>query len=156
MVVAKRAIERAGVVVLLVDAAVGVVDQDAAIAGAADKAGRGVIVVANKWDLVKDRGSEFVKKFDEQLRDAMKFLDYAPIVHLSALTGERVPKLLETIDRVAESRKRRVSTAELNKFLETVTTAHPPAAAGRRSVRFCTGPRRRWRRRRSCCSRTWR
>jgi GTP-binding protein len=136
VVVARRAIERADVVAIVVDASTGIVEQDAAIAGAADKAGRGVIIVANKWDLVRDRGPDFVRTFDEQIRDAMKFLDYAPIVHLSARTGERVPKLLETIDRVAESRRRRVGTAELNKFIQAVSTEHPPISRGRRSVRI--------------------
>jgi GTP-binding protein len=136
VVVARRAIERADVVVLVVDASTGIVEQDAAIAGAADKAGRGVVVVANKWDLVKTRGADFARTFDEQVRDAMKFLDYAPIVHLSAQTGERVPKLLETIDRVAESRRRRVGTAELNKFIQAVSAEHPPVSPGRRAVRI--------------------
>jgi GTP-binding protein len=136
VVVARRAIERADVVAIVLDASAGIVEQDAAIAGAADRAGRGVIVVANKWDLVKERGPEFVRTFDEEVRDAMKFLDYAPIVHLSARTGERVPKLLETIDRVAESRARRVGTAELNKFMQAVTAEHPPVSPGRRAVRI--------------------
>jgi GTP-binding protein len=133
---ARRAIQRADVVAIVVDAQAGIVEQDAAIAGAADEAGRGVIVVANKWDLVRARGPEFVRTFDEQVRDAMKFLDYAPIVHLSALTGERVPKLLETIDRVAGARTRRVGTAELNKLIQTVSTEHPPVSPGRRAVRI--------------------
>jgi GTP-binding protein len=62
------------------------------------------IIAANKWDLMKVHGSEFVKEFDETLRRQLKFLDYAPILHISALTGERAPKLLETIDPVTESR----------------------------------------------------
>ena len=98
----------------MIDATEGATDQDATIAGEADKAGAGVIVVANKWDLMKGRGSEFVKEFDSKLQRQLKFLEYAPVLHLSALTGERTPKLLETIDRVAESRTRRIPTAELN------------------------------------------
>jgi GTP-binding protein len=136
VIAARRAIERADVVALVIDASAGPVEQDAAIAGAADKAGRGIIIVANKWDLVKERGVGFAKEFDEQVRDALKFLDYAPIVHLSARTGARVPRLLETIDRVAQSRTRRVATAELNKFIQTVSAKHPPAIQGRRAVRI--------------------
>jgi GTP-binding protein len=136
VLLARQAIERADVVALIVDASVGATDQDAAIAGEADRAGRGIIVVANKWDLVKDRGPDFVKTFDEELRQQLKFLDYAPVLHISATTGERTGKLLEAIDRVAEARKKRVPTPELNKFLEAVTAAHPPASPGRRHVRI--------------------
>jgi GTP-binding protein len=136
VLLAKRSIDAADVVVLVIDATQGVTDQDAAIAGEADKAGRGIILAANKWDLMKDRGSEFVKTFDEQLRRQLKFLDYAPVLHISAVTGERTPKLLEMIDRVAESRKKRVKTNELNRFVADVTAAHPPASPGRRHVRI--------------------
>jgi GTP-binding protein len=136
VLLARRSIESADIVVLMVDATQGATDQDAAIAGEADKAGRGIIIVANKWDLVKDRGPDFVKTFDEALRRQLKFLDYAPILHISALTGERAPKLLETIDRVTESRKVRVRTPELNKFVAEVTAAHPPASPGRQHVRI--------------------
>jgi len=136
VLLARRAIEAADVVVLVVDASVGVTDQDAAIAGEADKLGRGIIIAANKWDLMKDRGSDFVKTFDEELRRQLKFLDYATILHISAATGERTPRLLETIDKVAQSRRLRVKTTELNKFVERVAAEHPPASPGRRHVRI--------------------
>jgi len=136
VIVARRAIEQADVAVLVIDATEGATDEDAAIAGEADKAGAGIIVVANKWDLMKGRGSEFVKDFDSKLQRQLKFLEYAPVLHLSALTGERTPKLLETIDRVAESRTRRIPTAELNRFVQAVTAVHPPASPGRREVRI--------------------
>jgi len=87
VMLARRSIEAADIVVLMIDATEGATDQDAAIAGEADKAGRGVIIVANKWDLVKEHGPDFVKTFDEELRRQLKFLDYAPILHISALTG---------------------------------------------------------------------
>jgi GTP-binding protein len=135
VMLARRSIEAADVVVLVVDASVGTTDQDAAIAGEADKAGRGVIIAANKWDLVKDRGPDFVKTFDDEIRRQLKFLDYAPVLHISALTGERTPRLLETIDRVEVSRHKRVRTPELNKFIQAVTAAHPPASPGRKHVR---------------------
>ncbi|HYS27737.1 MAG TPA: ribosome biogenesis GTPase Der [Vicinamibacterales bacterium] len=135
VLLARRSIEAADIVVLIVDATQGATDQDAAIAGEADKAGRGVIIVANKWDLVKDRGSDYVKEFDEALRRQLKFLDYAPILHISALTGERASKVLETIDRITMSRQKRVKTPELNKFVAEVTAAHPPASPGRAHVR---------------------
>ena len=135
VLLAKRSIESADIVVLIIDATQGATDQDAAIAGEADKAGRGIIIVANKWDLTKEHGQDFVKTFDEALRRQLKFLDYAPILHISALTGERAPKLLETIDRITESRKKRVKTPELNKFVAEVTAAHPAASPGRQHVR---------------------
>ena len=136
VLVARRAIEQADVAVLVIDAVEGATDQDGAIAGEADRTGSGIVIVANKWDLVKSRGSDFSKTFDEEVRRQLKFLDYAPLLHLSALTGERTPKLLETIDKVAEARRRRVPTAELNRFIEAVTAAHPPASPGKREVRI--------------------
>jgi GTP-binding protein len=136
VLLARRAIAAADIVVLVIDANVGVTDQDAAIAGEADRAGRGVIVVANKWDLMKDRGPDFVKTFDDTLRRQLKFLDYAAVLHISAATGERTHKLLEMIDKVDETRRTRVKTPELNRFVQTVTAAHPPASPGRKHVRI--------------------
>ena len=118
---AKRAIDRADVVVLVLDAVEGPTDQDAAIAGIADKARprahRGGEQVG------PDEGGRpaGVRAFDEELARQMKFLDYAPVLHISAMTGERVPKLLEQIDRVADARRRRVPTGELNRFVEAIT-----------------------------------
>ncbi|HEX6215014.1 MAG TPA: GTP-binding protein, partial [Vicinamibacterales bacterium] len=135
VLLAKRAIERADVAVLVLDATVGPTDQDGAIAGAAKEAGRGIIIAANKWDLMKEQGADAAKLFDEKVRYHLKFLDYAPIVHISAVTGERTPKLLEVVDRVAAAGRSRVSTGELNRFVEKVTTASPPVTAGKRNVR---------------------
>ena len=136
VLLARRSIESADIVVLVVDASAGATDQDAAIAGEADRLGRGIIIAANKWDLVKESGPEFVKTFDEELRRQLKFHDYAKILHISATTGERTPRLLETIDQVAESRRKRVKTSELNAFVERVSAEHPPASPGRRHVRI--------------------
>jgi GTPase len=135
VLLAKRAIERADVVVLVIDATVGPTDQDGAIAGAAQEAGRGIIIAANKWDLMKEQGPDAAKVFDENLRYQLKFLDYAPILHISAATGERTPKLLEVVERVAVAARTRVSTGELNRFIEKVTSASPPVTAGHRNVR---------------------
>jgi GTP-binding protein len=136
VIVARRAIEQADVAVLVIDATEGATDQDGAIAGEADKAGCGIIIAANKWDLVKGRGPDYSKTFDENLRHQLKFLDYAPILHISAATGERAGKVLETIDKVAEVRTRRIPTAELNRFVQAVTAVHPPASPGRKHVRI--------------------
>ena len=119
VMLAKRAIERADVVVLVIDATVGPTDQDGAIAGAAKDAGRGIIIAANKWDLMKEQGPEAAKKFDENLRYQLKFLDFAPILHISAATGERTPKLLEMVDKVsaadAHARRRPASSIASSK-----------------------------------------
>jgi GTP-binding protein len=139
VVLAKRAMARADVVVLVVDAVEGAGDREAAIAGEAEESGCGIVIAVNKWDLVRGRGQDWVREFDDKLRFQLKFLDYAPIVHVSALTGERTPKLLEVVDRVAAARKHRVSTADLNRFLEAVTAAHPPSSKTRREVRILYG-----------------
>jgi GTP-binding protein len=133
---AKNAIFEADVVALVLDAKEGATDQDAAIGGEADRAGRGVVIIANKWDLVKSTERNFSKGFDDELRRKMRFLDYAPILHISALTGERTTKVIETIDKIAESRRKRIPTPALNKFIESVTTATPPVSPGRRHVRI--------------------
>jgi GTP-binding protein len=135
VLLARRAIERADVVVLLIDATAGATDQDAAIAGDAHKAGRGIIIAANKWDLMKEQGPDAYKAFDERVRFQLKFADYAPILHISAKSGERTAKLLEAIDQVAASRRRRVATPELNRFIEDVTTQQAPVSPGHRHVR---------------------
>jgi GTP-binding protein len=133
---ARRAIERADVAVLVIDATEGATDQDAAIAGEAERLGCGIIIAANKWDLMKERGADTAKTFDAELRRQLKFLEYAPVFHVSAATGERTPKLLEAIDRVSEARRKRITTAELNRWVEAVTAVHPPASPGRREVRI--------------------
>jgi GTPase len=136
VVLARRAIEKADVTVLVVDASEGATDQDAAIAGEAEKAGSGIIIAANKWDLTKGKGPDFSKTFDEKLRRQLKFLDYAPLLHISATSGERTAKVLETIDKVSEARMMRVPTGELNRFLKAVTAVHPPVSPGKRHVRI--------------------
>ena len=133
---AKREILNADVVALVIDSEEGVTDQDAAIGGEADAAGRGVVIVANKWDLVKSPDQDFVKAFDDEVRRKMKFLDYAPILHVSALSGERAQKVLETIDKVAGARRTKIPTHALNKFVEQVTAANPPVSPGRKHVRI--------------------
>ena len=133
---AKQSIADADVVALVIDAREGATDQDAAIGGEADRAGRGIVIVANKWDLVKQTDSNFVKTFDDALRRKMRFLDYAPILHVSALTGERAPKIIETLDKVAAARRVRIPTPALNKFVERITAANPPVSPDRRHVRI--------------------
>ena len=135
VLLAKRAIADADVVVLVVDAIVGVTDQDAAIVGEADAAGRGIVIALNKWDLREDHSQEAAQAADDEVRRRLPFMDYAPIVHISALTGDRTPKLVEVVDRVATERRRRVTTHALNEFVNQITQAHLPVADGKRSVR---------------------
>ena len=131
VILARRAIERADVVVLVVDATEGATDQDAAIAGEADRAGCGIIVAVNKWDLLKGQGAEGAKTVRREAASATSSSWTTPrSLHISARTGERTPKLLETIDRVGAARRHRVATSELNKFIEAVTAVHPPASPG--------------------------
>jgi GTP-binding protein len=133
---AKESIADADVVALIIDSKEGATDQDAAIGGEIDRAGRGVVIVANKWDLTKESDTNFAKHWDDKLRRKMRFLDYAPILHISALTGERTGKVLETIDQIAAARRKRIPTPALNKWLEGVTAANPPVSPGSRHVRI--------------------
>lgn len=132
----KKAIFDADVVALVLDAEEGPTDQDAAIGGQADSAGRGIVIIANKWDKVKTTDHTFVQRFDDEVRRKMRFLDYAPILHISALTGERLPKVLETIDRIAVERRRRVPTPALNRFIASAIAANPPVSPTRRNVKI--------------------
>ena len=134
VLIARRAMEGADVAVLLVDPREGVTDQDAAIGGEAERSGCGLVLAANKWDLMKGDGQR-AGEFDDEARRQLKFLEYAPLLHISAKTGECLPRLLETIDRVAKARQRRVPTGELNRFVAQVTARHPPVSPGRRRVR---------------------
>jgi GTP-binding protein len=134
---AKEAIADADVVALVIDAKEGAADQDAAIGGEIDRSGRGIVIVANKWDLTRRSDDpKFVKTFDDAVRRKMRFLDYAPMLHISALTGERTGKVLETLDTVAAARRLKVPTPALNKFIERITAANPPVSQGRHHVRI--------------------
>ena len=136
VVMARRAVSEADVAVLVVDAANPISRQDAVIAGEAERAGCGIVLAANKWDLVKGQGADFYRVFDADLRDAIKFADFAPVMHISALTGERTPKLIEKIYDVAQAREMHVGTGELNRFVDRATKRHPPANLGRREVKI--------------------
>ena len=139
VVLSKRAMTAADVVVLVVDATEGAGDREGAIAGEAESAGCGIVIAVNKWDLVRGQGQDWVSAFDDKLRFQLKFLEYAPIVHVSALTGEHAPRLLEVVDRIGAARRKRVTTSELNRFLESVTAANPPTSKNNREVRILYG-----------------
>jgi GTPase len=123
VVMARRSLERADVAVLVVDATEGVVALDANIAGYAVEAGCSVIVAVNKWDAVPGKETGTPYEFERELRQKMKFLDWAPVVFISALTGQRVPKLLPLAARADRARNLRVPTSRLNQFFERAVQA---------------------------------
>src|SRR6202045_719185 len=150
VIMARRHLDRADVAILVADAAVGVTSHDATIASYAEQSGRSVIVVMNKFDLalkaaqekaareIKSGGkgaggnaSKLLADYEPMVREKLKFLSYAPVVFLSALTGDRVEKLYTLIDRVAEARKRRISTGELNRWLANVDLERGTSPASR-------------------------
>ena len=129
---AHSAVERADVCLLLIDATEGITDQDEKIAGIAHEAGKATIIVVNKWDLVeKDNNS--VKEFTDKIRTSLAYMPYAPILFISAKTGQRLPKLFEFINYVNEQAALRISTGMLNDILsEAITRVPPPTDRGRR------------------------
>jgi GTPase len=120
-----RSIDRAEIVLVMMDSREGVTEQDARIAGYAFEKGRGVILVLNKWDLIP-KDTSTIDRYIEHVRDSLKYLQYAPILTVSALEGTRAVKLFKLIDDVNAKYRKRISTAELNKFLEETLTSHPP------------------------------
>lgn len=117
VVMARKSLERAGVAVVLIDAAEGVMALDAHIAGYAYDAGCSIIIAVNKWDLL-EKDTNTANEFERELRDKMKFLDWAPVITISALTGQRVERILPLAIRADEARNRRVPTSQLNAFFE--------------------------------------
>jgi GTPase len=130
-----RSIERADVVLMVIDAEEGVTEQDERIAGYIHEAGRGCIFVINKWDALPKDNVTF-GAYTDKIRYGFKYLAYAPIVFVSALSGQRIGKIMTTVDEVMSQYIRRVSTAELNRvFSEAIETHHAPLSHGRR-VKF--------------------
>jgi len=126
------AIERADVCVFMIDANEGVTDQDAKIAGEAHEAGKGVIIAVNKWDEY-EKDNNTVEKYKKEIYDKLSYLSYAPILFISAKTGQRVEKLYELINVVASQNALRVSTAVLNQVLnEAIAIVQPPTDKGKR------------------------
>ena len=126
------AVERADVVVLLIDANEGVTEQDAKIAGIAHERGKGFIIAVNKWDLV-EKDDKTIYRFTEKVRQTLSFMPYAEILFISAKTGQRLGKLYETIDAVIENTTLRVSTGVLNEIMsEAVAMQQPPSDKGKR------------------------
>lgn len=136
---ALMSLERCDVALILVDATEGITDQDAHVAGYAVDAGCGCIIVVNKWDVV-EKDEKTAGAFVKALRAEWGFLKHAPVVHVSALTGQRVPRLFELIDRVYGEYTRRIDTSELNEWLQrALVRLSPPIQKGRQlKIKYVT------------------
>ena len=126
------AVERADVVVLVIDGTEGVTEQDAKIAGIAHERGKGVIIAVNKWDAV-EKDDKTIYRFTERIRNTLAYMPYAELIFISAKTGQRLNKLYETIDMVIENHSLRVATGVLNEIMtEAVALQQPPSDKGKR------------------------
>ena len=126
------AIERADVCLMLIDATEGVSDQDTKIAGEAHEAGKGIIIVVNKWDAV-EKDTHTIEEFKKDIYNKLAFMSYAPMIFISAKTGQRVNKLYEIINKVANQNAMRISTAMLNEVInEAIAVVQPPSDKGKR------------------------
>lgn len=126
------AVERADVVILVIDASEGVTEQDAKIAGIAHDRGKGVIVAVNKWDAI-EKNDKTIYEYTKKIKDTLSFMQYAELVFISAVTGQRLGKLFEMIDMVRENQNLRVATGVLNEIMtEAVALQQPPSDKGKR------------------------
>jgi GTP-binding protein len=129
VIMARKALERADVAILIIDAVEGVTNLDANIAGYALEGGCSIIIAVNKWDAIEGKETNTVYEFERELRRQMKFLDWAPLVFISALTGQRVTKILPLVERAANARKQRIQTSRLNRFFEDMISQPKGGAA---------------------------
>ncbi len=130
------AVERADVVIIVIDAVEGVTEQEAKIAGIAHEAGKGVIIAVNKWDAV-EKDDKTIYRFTEKVRDVLAYMPYAEIIFISAVTGQRLTKLFDLIDMVIENHALRVGTGVLNEIMsEAVALQQPPTDKGKRLKLF--------------------
>ena len=126
------AVERADVVVIVIDAVEGVTEQDAKIAGIAHERGKGIIIAVNKWDAI-EKNDKTVYQYANKIREVLSFMPYAEILYISAQTGQRLNKLFDTIDAVLENCTLRIATGVLNEIMsEAVAMQQPPSDRGHR------------------------
>ena len=126
------AVERADVVLVVIDAVEGVTEQDAKIAGIAHERGKGVIIVVNKWDAI-EKNDKTMNEYEKEVRRVLSFMPYAEIMYVSAQTGQRLPKLYDMIDMVIENQTLRIATGVLNEIMmEAVAMQQPPSDKGKR------------------------
>ena len=131
------AVDRADVVVLVIDAVEGISEQDAKIAGIAHERGKGIVIAVNKWDAVEDKDSNSTRDYEKEVRRILSYLSYAEIIFISAQTGQRLSRLFATIDMVLENQTRRIPTGVLNEIMtEAVALQSPPTDKGRRLKLF--------------------
>ena len=121
-----RAIDRSDVVLLMINAAEGITEQDKKIAGYAHESGRGVVIVVNKWDIYPEKDDKSTLRFTEDLRDEIGFLQYAPVLYASALTGKRVSRVTALVKYVAEQQSMRIKTSVLNELIRDAISVNPP------------------------------
>ncbi|KRQ86569.1 GTPase Der [Caloramator mitchellensis] len=125
------AVDRADVCLIMIDATEGVTEQDEKIAGIAHEAGKGVIIVVNKWDVV-EKDDKTMNDYTKQVRNALSFMTYAPVIYISAKTGQRIPRLIELIKYVADQNSMRIKTGVLNEVIsEAVMMKQPPVEKGK-------------------------
>ena len=130
------AVERADVVVVVIDAVEGITEQDAKIAGIAHERGKGIIIAVNKWDAI-EKTDKTIYKFTNKVREKLSYMPYAEILFISAQTGQRLPKLFQTIDMVLENQAMRIQTGVLNEIMtEAVALQQPPSDKGKRLKLF--------------------
>ena len=130
------AVERCDVAILVIDAEEGITEQDAKIAGIAHERGKGMIIAVNKWDAI-EKNDKTIYKFTEEIRNKLSYMPYAELLFISAETGQRLPKLFETIDAVIENHSLRVATGVLNEIMsEAVAMQQPPSDKGKRLKLF--------------------
>jgi len=132
---ALKSLERCDVALVLLDGFEGLTEQDARIAEFAEEAGRAMILGVNKWDLVQ-KDSSTLEEYRDRIRREMKTLDYVPVLFISALTGQRVAKIFETIDRVIAEHRKRITTGELNIWLQEAVESHSPPLHRNRRVKL--------------------
>ncbi len=121
-----RAIDRSDVVLMLIEAPVGVTEQDKKIAGYAHESGKGCVIVVNKWDIFPDKHDRSTNRFTDDLREQLGFLQYAPVLYASALTGQRVNRVTELVKFVAEQQSMRIQTSVLNELIRDAISVNPP------------------------------
>ena len=130
------AVERADVVLVVIDATEGVTEQDAKIAGIAHERGKGIIIVVNKWDAI-EKNDKTMREYENKVRQVLSFMPYAEIMYVSAKSGQRLPKLFEKIDMVIQNQNLRVATGVLNEIMmEAVAMQQPPSDKGKRLKLF--------------------
>jgi GTP-binding protein len=135
IVEALRTIDRSDVALLLLDAREGVTDQDARIGGFIHEKGKGCVLLVNKWDLV-EKDSQTIVQYEGEVYRELKYLSYAPILFISALTGQRVKKVLDVVDLVSEQTQKRIPTSQLNKYFGEWVEKFPPPLYKNRSVKL--------------------